>query len=175
MPTVDHAALVERLSELAGAAILGLTTRTDARLRKRGHNLGRVDKVARVTALVNFHYDRAVRRRLAAAGQPPESFTPRRSWHLAVLDGGRLTPFCRHKETGELYLRALVLSRVGRPVYVAADGTPLSPDAVDPWLPRPAANAHQGLDDPVEFRVYKMASILEVTFGGRTYTVRADR
>jgi hypothetical protein len=169
--TLTEIELVALLSDIRGAKVLSLTTETDARLKKTGNLYGKVTKVSRINVLVNFHYDAGVERRLAAEGKSLDDFKKGESWHVPVLtEDGKLTPFCSNPKTGELYLRVQVLGR-GETRYFTEEGKEVTRDQIDAWLPKGGQYQNQGLEVPLEFRVYKLSSVLELTTDGETYTV----
>lgn len=158
------------LSPLRGATILSFTARTDARLRKTGNPFGKVYKLSRINALVNFHYDQGVLRRLEKEGKSPDDFKRGESWHEPVLDGDRLTPFCRHKTTGELYLRVMFLRRLGEATYITENGSVLVEKDIAQWkTDKKEAYVNQGLNDPLRFVTYKLDGIEEITLDGETF------
>lgn len=169
--SISEGQLVALLSELRGSKFIGLTVDTDARLLKTNNPYGKVNKISRVSVCVNFHYDAGVLRRLEAEGKSPEDFKRGESWHEPVLtEDGKLTPFCSHKKTGELYLRVQLLQR-GETKYFTQQGEELTEGDVEPWLPKDNGYANQGLDKPLVFLTYKLTSVVELTVDGTTVSV----
>jgi hypothetical protein len=163
--------LVGLLGQERGATILAFTARTDARLKKTGCPYAGVKKIARVNALVNFHYDAGVLRRLAKEGRTADEFRQGSSWHTPILgEKGELTPFCQHKTKGGLYLRVMVLNVVEES-YVDENGVELTREEVGPWLPKDSEYKNQGLDNPLVFKTYGIDSIESVTLNGETYNI----
>lgn len=168
---VTEADLIALLSGYRGAKILALTTETDARLKKTGNPYDGVVKVSRINVMVNFHYDSGVLRQLAAEGKSADDFKRGESWHVPVLtEEGFLTPFCQNPKTGELYLRVRVLGR-GETRYFTKGGQELTHADVEAWLPKESGYKNQGCESVLEFKVYKLASVLEVGVDGRNYAV----
>lgn len=170
--TITELELIALLSGLRGAKLFSITAETDARLKKTGNPYGKVTKISRVNVLVNFHYDAGVLRRLEKEGKSPESFKKGESWHVPVLtEDGKLTPFCQHPNTGELYLRVCVQG-YGDTIYLSEAGERLTYADVEPWLPkREGAYGNQGLDAPLEFKVYKLSGIVEIGIDGQNLAV----
>lgn len=170
---LSEAEIVSVLAGCRGATILTFTARTDARLKKTGCPYAGVQKVATVNALVNFHYDAGVVRRLEKEGKPLDTFQKGTAWHLPILgDNGELTPFVQHPNTGELYLRVLCL-RVIEEAYIDESGKVLTRDEVAPWLPKEPEYKNQGLDAPLVVKTYKVSGIEVLTLDGNTYHVAA--
>ena len=171
--TISESDLVAYLSGLKGSAIIGLTVRTDARLKKTGNPFGVVWKVSKVSVLVNFHYDAGVVRRLEAEGKDPNDFIRGESWHVAVLtDDGKLTPFCIHPKTGELYIRCQLRGRGETTYFAEATGHELTKADIEAFLPKKSNYSNQGLDNPLEFLTYKLASVVEVVINGERWEVK---
>lgn len=169
---ISEAEFVALLSSFHGAKALGLTVRTDARLRQTGNPYGKVWKTSRVNVLINFHYDEGVLRRLEKEGKSPEDFLRGESWHKAVItEEGHLTAFCNHPKTGEFYLRVQLRGR-GLTTYATEDGEEVTREEIEPFLPKGSHYANQGLDNPLEFLTYKLVSIVELRVDGETYTIQ---
>lgn len=161
------------LAETKGAKIVSFTARTDARLKKTGNPYKGVVKVQRVNALVNFHYDAGVLRRLEKEGKSPDDFKKGTSWHVPVLGkDGELTPFCQHPKTGEYYLRICCLKRL-EATYEDQDGVVLTREQIAEWLPAANGYENQGLDDPLVFLTFKLSGIEQLTVDGVTHHVVA--
>jgi len=170
---IDQFEFVGLLLAQRGATILSFTARTDARLKKTGCPYKGVQKVAKVNALVNFHYDEGVLRRLAKEGRSADEFRQGSSWHTPILRGdGSLTPFCQHKTAGGLYLRVMALKTLEES-YETEDGQVLTRADVEPWLSKECHYENQGLDAPLVFKTYAVANILTITVEGQTYHVAA--
>ncbi len=168
---LTEAELIAKLSAIRGAKAIGLLTETDARLLKTGNPYGQVNRVSRVNVQVNFHYDANVLKRLAAEGKDESEFRRGESWHVPILtEDGTLTPFCQNPKTGELYLRVQVLGR-GETRYFTEEGKEVHEGEIEPWLPKGRKYENQGLDNPLEFKVYKLSSILEIALDGERYTI----
>ncbi len=171
--TISEAELVQLLSTLRGASFITITAKTDARLKKTGNPHGKVWKVNRVNVCVNFQYDQGVLRRLEKEGKSEEDFRKGESWHTPVLtDDGKLTPFCSHNKTGQLYLRCQRLATIGEAAYFTEGGVELTRADVCDFLPKSSTYENQGLDKPLEFLVYGLEGIVEVVVAGVTYVVQ---
>jgi hypothetical protein len=170
--TITAGELLDLLCQRKGATFVVAVTKTDAKLKKRGNPFGQVWKRATVNLLLNFHYDAGVLRRLEKEGKSPDDFRKGDSWHEAITwPDGSLTPFCRHKENGTIYLRACVQKRVGDVEYLTEGGEALTKEQVEPFLPARNDYANQGLDEPLVFATYKLDSVKEISVDGETYLI----
>ncbi len=150
------------LSDIKGAKIVGLTTITEPRMRKTGNpHIGKVNKLSRTSVMVNFHYDAGVLRRLEKEGKSPEDFKRGESWHEPVLTPeGNLTPFCKHKKTGEMYLRVQRLS--GRSRFIDEKGRFFPKSEIEPFLQESDGYKNQGLDNPLIFLTIKLSNVVAI-------------
>lgn len=175
--------LAKQLTEFRGATFLSMITLTDPRMVKKHRQTKEPNpylgcmKRSYVNVLVNFWYEKAVLKRLAAEGKDPVVFRRGESWHEIVFgEGGRLTPLCRHKKACDdrgdpiLYLRAMPL-HVYVTEYVRPSGLLVDPELVDPYLPPEREATNQGLDREVKVRTYRLEDIQAITLGGETFGV----
>jgi hypothetical protein len=171
-PKITLTQAAEILTAISGAKIVSFVAETDARLKKRGNPFGKVVKRARVNALLNFWYDAAVVRRLEKEGKDESVFRRGESWHEPVLTAdGKLTPFARHKGTGDLYLRVVRLGTCGEPEYRAQDGSVVDVSSLKPFMDERPGYTNQGTDDPVVFQTFKLSGLKEITVDGVVYTL----
>ena len=147
---------------LAGGTFVGIDTRTSVKLTGGRKNVqqGRVTKVMRGATVMVFTnaevnaYDAMVRRRLAAEGLDPASFTlGERVWGTRVAG----TPFVEHN--GKYYLETIFL-KPGTVEY-ELDGVPVSPLLIE-GLPdsRVDPESQAGLGDKVVVRTFALDSIM---------------
>jgi len=170
--TLSEADLIAKLSSLRGAKFITFVARTDCRLKKTGNSFGRVWKVSRVNVCVNFLYNEGVLRRLEKEGKSPDDFHRGESWHCPIFsEDGKLTPLCQHKTTGEFYVRCQLIAKVGESSYFTDDNVEVTEEEIAPYLPKKSTYANQGLDNPLIFLTYSLASIKEITCDGNTQTV----
>jgi hypothetical protein len=167
--------LCKILLAVKGATFITFTANTDARAKKTGNPFGTIWKTYTVNGLVNFQYDTAVVNRLKKEGKEESEFQKGESWHELVKDSRNLlTPFAKHKETGELYLRFWLLNKTPGTVYTDSEGTELDFEQVKLFLPKPSSYKNQGLDDPVRIQTYKLASIVTFNINDRVYAIEKD-
>lgn len=166
----EAAGVVELLEGQKGATFIGFVAETEPKMRKRGNPYaGRVRKITKISGQINFHYDKAVLRQLEKEGKDASCFFAGESWHEPVIrEDGTLTPFCRHKQNGQMYLRfrSLAVSSVR---YVLDSGEEVSKETLEPWLEPASEYKNQGTDDPIRFLTYKLESIKELTVDSETH------
>ena len=170
MKNITRNELVSVLLGVNHAAPVTILARTDARAKK--NPFGRIFKVRLVNGMVGFSYTHGVERRLAKEGKPKEDFTPGESWHMPVEFEGHLTPLCIHKEKREkIYLRLMVNKGLGEPLYFDEHGEELPKEQVKPYLPKKSSYDNQGLDNPLEFKVFELDNIVEISVENEKYKV----
>ncbi len=169
--TIDQTELVNLISARVGAFTIGFTAHTTPQQRKTLNPYWPILKSAHINAMVNFHYDTGVLRRVEKEGKSPDMFRQGESWHIAVLDNeGKLTPFCKHKKTGKLYLRVMVLG-VTNIDYFSAKKEKLEFDDIEIFLYDAPRYQNQGLDEPLQFLVYSFDNIKQISFDGDVYNL----
>jgi archaeosine-15-forming tRNA-guanine transglycosylase len=153
-----------------GATFVTFTAKTSPRMRKTNNPFNGVQKISRINGMLNFHYDNAVLRRLEKEGKSAEDFTKGESWHMPVMNDGKLTPLCVKKtDPNAFYLRFMLLNILSTD-YVMPDGRVIASSDLDPFMQK-SDYSNQGLDKPVLFLTYSLDSIEEITIGGETYKV----
>lgn len=160
---------------LRGATFATFAVETDARAKKRGNPYGAIRKRSVVNGQLNFHYDKAVIRRLEKEGKAGE-FEAGSSWHTPVIrEDGTLTPLAAKKGESEAkYVRFRLLAQVAGPEYFDLEGHRLEKEQVEEFLPPRTTYANQGTEEPVVFLTYGLDSILEVTAEGETLVVNHE-
>ena len=167
--------MVRVLSAVRGATPITFVARTDTKALKTGNPYGKIYKTSRVNGMVCFKYPEGVIRRLEKEGKSPDEFLQGESWHEAVLTtDGKLTPFCRHKTNGSVYIRFMFLNRY-EVIYRSETGQVLTEEQVRPFLPKKSGYANQGLDEPLRFVTYKLSGISEMTVGEETLIIEENQ
>jgi hypothetical protein len=95
------------------------------------------------------------------------------SWHEVITDhAGRPTTLCRHKTTGEAYMRFVPLHR-GKPEFHTLDGHAVPSDVVAPYLQASSSYANQNLPEGEEipFIVLKIASLQSISIDNERYEI----
>lgn len=162
--------LVARLAAIKGATVVTITARTDTKAKakdadKTPNPFPRpITKLSRVNGMVNFHYDAGVLRRLEKEGKSSDEFRPGSSWHEPVTIDGSLTPLCVHKDDrSKVYVRFMLVQRLGEPTYTDANGQTVDLVALAPFLPEKSSYANQGLDEPLVFLTYSIDNVVDLT------------
>jgi hypothetical protein len=148
-----------------------------------------VDRVVKVNyygGMVNFKYDEGVLRRLAKenaarekAGVPTKDFEGGEGWHRVVCVDGKMTPICVNKkipvgaeDTAEDFYLWFAIFRTRSPRYFDIEtGAEIAKDEIAPYLPKRTEYANQGLDNPLVYRIFKMAGIRRMRIGGECYEI----
>lgn len=176
--------------ERPGTQFVGLETKTDARLRKTGNNLGPVFKKSRLVALVGASYESAVNR------QQVREFGRHADFKADALprpgDTWLIPSKVIQNENGTLYLRTqstpgMRRKRPAKVAFVNAQGASLSFDTVSPFLPEKSysmkqeASAEQakgsklhGSPGMIDVRDFKFTSIARVRINGKTYKLKGE-
>ena len=171
---IDEQELVNMLSSERGATFITFVAETEPKMRKTGNPFnGRVVKVAKVNGMVNFHYDKAVERRLEKEGKDVADFQRGTSWHEPVIRAdGTLTPFCQHKTKGDWYLRFMLCGNAIESEYRYIDGTIIDTAEIIPWLTKSKPYTNQGTDEPVKILTYKIGGIVRIVMNNTNYIVK---
>ena len=156
------------LDGIKGAKILSVVYTSDVKALKTGNPYKTIRKVSKINAMINYHYEDGVKRRLAAEGKNPEDFQSGSSWHSPVIIDGKMTAFCKHNKTGAEYLR-LMLNRVISTQYFA-DGKPVDKSEIEAFLPKKSSYSNQGLDNTMKVITLGLDNVLEITVNGKTYS-----
>lgn len=125
-----------RLELQKGARIVTVTARTPARMRVTGNPYrGRtISKVCRYNGVVNFDYEKALRKRLQALGENSQDVQAgNASYEIETHEDGRMKPFCRNRRTGQRYLRMLLNSKLST-TYVDERGNVIPTNELQPYL-----------------------------------------
>jgi len=169
---ISQKQLIDMLSETKGATIITIVAKTEPKMKKTGNPYyDKVRKISRVNGIVNFHYDEGVKRRLEKEGKNISDFRQGESWHEPVIMNDKLTPFCRHKKNGNMYLRFMELKRIGTQ-YQDIAGNVIDENKIKPFLYERTSYENQGLDTPLKFLVYGLDSIMYIMIDGNTYLVK---
>lgn len=121
-----------------------------------------------VSGMVQFNYDNNVKEQSIREGGSG-NFKEGTSWHhVAMRDNGKLSPFSFHKAKGEInYLRFRKQGSF-HTSYFDEDGREYNYEDLAPFI-IVSNYENQGLDTPVEFKIYKFASIIYIKIDGQTY------
>jgi hypothetical protein len=152
-----------------GASAISFLARTDARCRK--NPFGKIFKVSKFNGMVNLNYTKTVERARIKEGKTPE-FRKGESWHEPVVPEGKLTPLCVHKhDNDKAYLRFIIESVIGEPIFFTEGGDEVSKDQIKDYLQKRSGYQNQGLENPRRFITVDVANILEISIDGDQYQV----
>jgi hypothetical protein len=158
-------ALVAMLANQVGSNIVTLTTKTDARLRKTGNPFGQVWKFSKVNCFIGVGYESCVNRQLDREDKEPDFVADKPQW------GDYIPGTCLIEYNGKEYLPVLCKTVVGKIEFKDNDGNVLTKDQIAEFMPKRSTETRQGTDKPIEWRKYKIDSILGVTMNGTYYQI----
>ena len=183
---MTEAQLIERLYKATSQTIIGLRTSVTPKMLAKSiegvanpFRIGRgkdatflIRKCQSLNGLACPNYQRLVVNRHAKVGSEE---TPNfgQSWHENVLnEAGEVTTLCRHKTTGELYLRFVPLHK-GKAEYVSVGGDSIPTESVTPFLQAPSSYSNQNLPEGEEiaYIVLKIESIDSISIDGERYDI----
>ena len=133
-------------------------------------------KTQTANGMVNFHYDKAVLRKLAKKGLDASVFRQGDSWHMPIIrDDDTLTPFRYNKKDvakAPNYI-AFKLERSSDVHYHTANGQKIVTENVKPFFAKRSKNKNQGLaeEDVVKFNVWGIEDITHMTINGQKYQI----
>ena len=171
--TLTHSELKDLLRTNKGAEFIGIKTESNARLKKKDNPFGEVRKISEINGQIRFNYEKAVNKQLEKEGKKPEFEAKSLPWGEAV-EG---LPMIKHTPKGsdkeKFYLRMRVLATKS-PEYTTEDGTVLTKEQVEPFLPKKKSAKSQDLEKEIVIRTYDLASIVLITFRKKTYILVSD-
>ena len=174
---ISEQRMISILSDVRGCEPITFIARTDPKMRKTGNPfVGRVVKVAKVNGLVNFNYEANVLKQLEREGKSPADFQQGESWHEAVVrNDGTLTPFCKHKTNGSLYLRFRLIGSIESEYRWINSDTPLTSAEMDQLRPFIVVSTYsnQGVEagSEIKFLTYGFSSVKVLTLEKQTFVI----
>lgn len=172
---ITHADLVTELFQIKGHQIMTVVTVTEpSKMRKTGNPyVGRVVKLAYSQVRVGADYENAVNNQREREGSEP-TFEAKFSWHEPVASPtGGFSPFCRHKTTGDFYLRCIFDKHITKRYVDKVTGETIPDEVIEAFIPPSPAYEGQGLDKTVKFLTYKLSSIVGYNANGKSRIVTA--
>ena len=181
--TVSISQLRDILAGVTHAQPFSATTLTKADAKKTGNPYGTIRKLTRINGMTGVDYSSSVEKQQAREGVENPSFqAQQRSWgqklSAALIEHkgsfympARMNPSLTPKP---LYLieKPNAGNLSARPRLVAVDKA-----VVAPFLPasrKTEAAAAQGVTRPVEYRDFRLDSIISLSLNGRKYRVRQE-
>ncbi len=177
MKTITRHALVDLLANVKTPQPIGLVALTDAGARKTGNPYVQTFKLSRVWPFIGKDYGKAVNAQLTREGSEA-AFVPVSPRYTRI--SAALVKFANGNFAVPVQFNSQ-LTQASRPRYFArkallAPLRPIDKASVAPFLPVSAPPARQleaGIENPIVWRTYGIASILRIAIGGETYRVRA--
>ena len=176
MRTVSIVTLPDFLTNLmmtSGAKVVTILAETDPSMRKTGNPfIGRVRKVTLANVSIGFVYANSVNRARVKEGVEPD-FTPApRKWGVRING----TPLVEHK--GQYYLEVRWLRTMSS--FLTLDREEVKDEEtladIKSFIPTKSSNAeHQGLEDEIILRDYKLESIRALIYGGETTLIQGGQ
>lgn len=167
---VDYMGLVRALMQVKSACPATFLAVTEVKMNKTNNPFyDRVQKKQKSNVFINFDYAAAVNRKLLKEGKEAEFVAKPRKWG-EKLPG---TPLVFYKE--EYYLEARFLNNEPKVEYLV-DGQITEKAVLETYLPvknTASIKEHQGLDEEIIIRDFKVKNIHEITLNG-THYVRTD-
>jgi hypothetical protein len=172
-----------------GAKIVQLLVETHPKLNKKNRTTGEpcphangVTRIARRRIVLGANYGNAVNRERRAEGEIPD-FQPQALWYG---HGQRHRPYTvQHDVTGRIYFfglpqqQAIDDSDTGRTCvvdddvwYDTATGEPIDPATLVDYLPPLRKADNQGVRHDIQWRIFPLDEIRELTYGGVCYMVQ---
>ncbi len=177
MKTITRLALIDLLASITRPQPIGIVALTDADALKTGNPFAQVWKLSKVNPFTGTDYGRAVNAQLTREGGEAD-FVPvsprytRISPALVQFSNGnfavpvQFNSHLKQASSPRFFVRRSLLSPL----------RPVSREVVAPFLKEAKPSARQeaaGVEKPIVWRTYGIASILRVAIGGETYRVRA--
>ena len=168
---VDYMGLVRVLMQVTHAVPATFLAITEVKMNKTGNPYHeRITKKQKSNVFINFDYAKSVNRALTKEGKEADFEAKPRKW------GERLTgtPLVFHKD--EYYLEARFLNNEPKVEYFLDNTESVDKEVFESFLP-PKNNSsikeHQGLEEEIIIRDFKVRNIREITLDGNHY-VRTD-
>jgi hypothetical protein len=162
---ITRRALELKIRELKGAKIATIVSETVPAMRKTDNPFhGRIRKVSRTNVVLNCVYQNSVNNQREREDLE-RNFEPEpRKWGQRIVGTGLV------EHNGELYLETKIQRTLGY-TYIDQSGSEVDPAIINPYLPKRVEGERQGVEKPVIWRDYKLASIRELVVDGTTFVV----
>lgn len=192
----DHESLLKRITHRGLCELLkvtrpqpvGIVTRTPARLKRRGHELG--DDVIKISfrhVWIGVHYENLVNNRRTKEGRPlnPDGSIPLFWSHRLWGGAGMRVPgnrhLRRHRKSGRLYLAFWPIATKNE-LFQRDNGKRLELAQVKPHLRADALrddgtglggpSGHQGLRKSVRWKTVALDHLESIRIAGQQYLIR---
>jgi hypothetical protein len=159
--------LMDMLINYNGHGFVGLTTLTDARLKK--NPFGKVLKKTKLLANIGFHYSNSLNNQAKREGKKIEFNIQPRRWGVRMEN----TPLVRHvdKETGaEKFYLEYKAENVQSVEYFTETGEPLTKEQIQEYFPKKSISSTQKeLDKKIILRDVQIENILSLRISKRVF------
>lgn len=159
--TKDTYALVNFFNKNTDPVGALVTLKTEVKLKKTGNPFGKIFKIQVIKANLNENYAEVVNNVREFEGKAADFVAQERSW------GKKINGAFIEKEDGSLYLSAIEVEKVGDVSYVDSDGKSVDKKDFEQFMPAVSGNKSQGTDIKVNYRTYKMSSVIGLTIVGQ--------
>jgi len=169
---VTHDDFVELLSNIRGATIVTIETKTEPRLLAKHPATSEpnpfkdnIVKISHVNGMINWTYVNSVNNQRAREYLTPDFQPLPRKWGRRISG----SPLVEHE--GNLYLEMKVQRSLSH-CYETFDGRALDPAMVESYLPQ-RKPGRQGVEGEVILRDYSLANVVSIKMGGILFIIRA--
>lgn len=163
---VDYMGLVRALMTVKNATPASFVAVTEVKMNKTNNPYyEKVTKKQKSNVFINFDYSASVNRRLLKEGKSPDFVAKQRAWG-EKLPG---TPLVFHKN--EYYMEARFLAAEPKVEYFVGN-VPTDKAVLETYLPvvkTETLKEHQGVDEVIILRDFKVRNIHMLTINGETY------
>jgi hypothetical protein len=155
--------IIDLLINYVGHSFIGLTTLTDARLKKTGNPYGKVLKKTVLLANIGFHYSNSLENQAKRENKNIDFQIQPRRWGIRLQN----TPLVKHNEKHYLEYKAEKVQSVN---YFLENGTPIEKSAIEAFLPKKRESSTQDeLTKKVILRDVSVENIISLRIGGKVY------
>lgn len=169
---INKVRLVEILKSIKGAKFVGVTTKTEPKMRKADNPYtGRVFKITNFNATLNADYEKSVNRQREREGRITD-FEALPNWQVPIIrPDGTKTPLVAKSDGTKTYLQMKV--EKSSSILIDEYGRPYSDHEVNlikSFMP-PISESRQDVSKEIVIRTVDIDNIKEFRFGGVEYVV----
>lgn len=176
-PRIKIATLIKRLAECRAQPVT-IVTRTEPRMRKRDNPFleAGVIRLAERNGFIGADYQSVVNRQRLREITPTDrrgrviEFRADKLWNGAGRHVRGNRHLVEHIPTGRLYL-VFYPQRTIRDAWQTAEGKPLDPAELKPWLIESSGSQRQETEKQIEWRLIGLDNLVSITMSGRQYVL----
>jgi hypothetical protein len=142
---------------------------TNARAKKTGNPYSQINKLSKVSVILNTDYVKAVTNQLAREDKEATEYTQGKNTN--PLTFGENNQFIGVNNKGEFVLQYRPNDNVKTQTFYFADGKRVEKSAIAEYLPTVSKPTNQGTDREIMWRKVNLSNVLRLTVNGTTYTV----